>query len=92
MSGYTWMITYNDKSGAGGDVYTDTVQVGATTVTGQAVELASRVSRQFQRNSDTDGLLGLSFSSINRGMSCSFHSSMRFAEIHSLPSEAKHIF
>lgn len=67
LSGYTWKITYGDNSGASGDVYKDTVSVGGTTVEGQAVEVASQVSAQFQRDVDSDGLLGLSFSSGNRG-------------------------
>lgn len=67
LPGYTWKITYGDESGASGDVYTDTVSVGGTTVEGQAVEVASKVSAQFQRDVDNDGLLGLSFSSGNRG-------------------------
>lgn len=66
LSGYTWKITYGDNSGASGDVYKDTVSVGGTTVEGQAVEVASQVSAQFQRDVDSDGLLGLSFSSGNR--------------------------
>lgn len=65
--GYTWNIIYGDGSGASGDVYTDTVNVGGTSVAGQAVEVASRVSAQFQRDVDSDGLLGLSFSSSNTG-------------------------
>lgn len=65
--GYTWSIRYGDGSGAGGEVYTDTVNVGGTNVTGQAVEIATRVSGQFQKDVDSDGLLGLSFSSVNTG-------------------------
>ncbi len=68
LSGYTWSIQYADGSGASGNVGTDTVKIGGTTVTGQAVELAQKVSSTFV--SDTsDGLVGLSFSSINTGMS-----------------------
>ena len=65
--GYSWRIRYGDGSSASGDVYTDTVQVGGTTVRDQAIELASTISAQFQRNMNDDGLLGLAFSTINTG-------------------------
>lgn len=45
---------------------TDTVKIGGTTVTGQAVELAKQVSSTFVSDS-SDGLVGLAFSSINTG-------------------------
>lgn len=61
LDGYTWSISYGDRSSASGDVYTDTVRIGSTTVTGQAIELASTISAQFQRDTDNDGLVGLSF-------------------------------
>lgn len=67
LSGYTWKITYGDGSGASGDVYKDTVSVGGTTVQDQGVELASKISAQFQRDVDDDGLLGLSFTRGNKG-------------------------
>lgn len=66
LSGYTWDISYADGSGASGNVGTDTVKIGGTTVTGQAVELAKQVSSTFVSDS-SDGLVGLAFSSINTG-------------------------
>lgn len=41
------------------------MQVGAVTATTQAVEAATSVSSQFAQDVDTDGLLGLAFSSLN---------------------------
>jgi hypothetical protein len=68
LSGYTWDISYADGSGASGVVGTDTVTIGGTTVTGQAIELANQVSSTFVSDA-ADGLVGLAFSSINTGMS-----------------------
>ncbi|KAL8876074.1 MAG: hypothetical protein Q9198_005665 [Flavoplaca austrocitrina] len=65
LDGYTWEITYGDGSGARGRVGTDTVQIGTTTVTNQAVELADDISLQFQGDIVNDGVLGLGFDSIN---------------------------
>ncbi|KAK5164574.1 uncharacterized protein LTR77_009780 [Saxophila tyrrhenica] len=65
LDGYSWSITYGDQSGAGGNVYTDKVVVGGVTATRQAVEAATSVSASFSQNIDSDGLLGLAFSSIN---------------------------
>ena len=65
LSGATWSISYGDGSSASGNVYTDTVNVGGTIVTKQAVELAEKLSSQFLSDVDNDGLLGLAFNSIN---------------------------
>ncbi|KAJ6144923.1 hypothetical protein N7470_008818 [Penicillium chermesinum] len=65
LAGATWSISYGDGSSASGDVYKDTVKVGAVTASGQAVEAASKISQQFVQNQNNDGLLGLAFSSIN---------------------------
>lgn len=61
---YTWAISYAGKSEASGIVGTDTVVIGGTTVTKQAVELASHVSSDFVL-SEADGSVGLAFDSIN---------------------------
>jgi aspergillopepsin I len=59
MSGSTWSIVYADDSSASGNVYTDTVSVGATEIENQAVELAEEVSEQIV-GEPPDGILGLS--------------------------------
>lgn len=64
LTGETWSISYGDGSSASGNVYTDVVNIGGTSVTGQAVELAETISSEFQSD-PSDGLLGLAFSSIN---------------------------
>lgn len=64
LHGATWNISYGDSSSASGVVYLDTVSVGDTVITGQAVEAATEVSQQFVTNNG-DGLLGLGFPSIN---------------------------
>ncbi|KAL6705576.1 Aspartic protease snp2 [Coniothyrium glycines] len=65
LSGYTWKISYGDGSGASGKVYADKVTVAGVTATSQAVEAATSVSAQFSQDTDTDGLLGLAFSTLN---------------------------
>lgn len=65
ITGDSWTITYGDQSGAAGVVYSDKVVIGGVTATTQAVEAATSVSTEFTQNTDSDGLLGLAFSSIN---------------------------
>lgn len=67
LNGSRWSITYGDGSMARGTVYTDRVVVGGVTATSQAVEAATSMSSDFNKDLETDGLLGLSFSSINTG-------------------------
>lgn len=64
LQGESWKISYADGSNCSGDVYSDSVTVGGLTVENQAVESAQQVSQQFA-SGDSDGLLGLAFSSIN---------------------------
>ncbi|KFZ24808.1 hypothetical protein V502_00718 [Pseudogymnoascus sp. VKM F-4520 (FW-2644)] len=64
LSGASWEIQYADGSGSSGTVGTDTVTIGGTTVKGQAVEIADKASAQFVSGAN-DGLVGLSFGSIN---------------------------
>jgi len=63
-SGCKWDISYADGSGASGVCGTDTVVIGGTTVKKQVVELANKVSTAFVQD-QSDGLVGLAFSSIN---------------------------
>lgn len=63
IEGASWDITYGDQSGASGNVYSDKVVVGSVTATSQAVEAATSVSASFTQQVNSDGLLGLAFSS-----------------------------
>ncbi|ETS73672.1 hypothetical protein PFICI_14618 [Pestalotiopsis fici W106-1] len=65
MNGASFEISYGDGSGAAGNVGTDTVNVGGATVTAQAVELATAVSKSFVQDTSNNGLLGLAFSKLN---------------------------
>ena len=64
LPGYTWAIRYGDGSGASGTVGTDHVKIGGLTIKDQAVEMANKLSSQFQ-NETSSGLLGLAFGNIN---------------------------
>jgi aspergillopepsin I len=65
LQGYTWQISYGDGSSSGGDVYTDTVNVGGLSFSSQAVQVATTVSNEFTSDPANHGLLGMGFSSIN---------------------------
>ncbi|TIA48254.1 hypothetical protein D6C77_09976 [Aureobasidium pullulans] len=65
LDGYTFSLSYGDGSGAAGIVGTDTVDIGGATVTRQAIELATSVSSAFVSDADSDGLVGLAFSTLN---------------------------
>jgi hypothetical protein len=67
LRGSAFNITYGDGSGAKGIVGTETVNIGGATVTKQAVELATSVSVHFVDDTNSDGMLGLAFSTINTG-------------------------
>ncbi|KAF2669341.1 putative aspartic-type endopeptidase [Microthyrium microscopicum] len=66
MSGESWDLSYQDGTGAKGQVYQDKVTIGDhLTVPNQAVEAASWVSEGFASSDDADGLIGLAFSDQN---------------------------
>jgi|TARA_R110002003_G_scaffold96_4_gene7388 hypothetical protein len=64
-TGSQWKISYGDGSGAAGVVGTDVVTIGGVKVENQTVELATAVSQSFVEDTNTDGLVGLAFSSLN---------------------------
>ena len=66
INGASFAISFGDGSAAQGNtVGTDTVNIGGATATNQAVELASAVSDSFVQDTQSNGLVGLAFSSIN---------------------------
>ncbi|KAK6516144.1 Type I transmembrane sorting receptor [Arthrobotrys conoides] len=64
LAGFSWSIQYADGSGASGDVGTDTVTIGSSTVGTQVVEIAKTVSSSFTSGSN-DGLIGLAYGKLN---------------------------
>lgn len=65
VEGSQFKISYGDGSGAAGTVGTDTVTIGGVKVEAQTIELATAVSQSFVEDTNTDGLVGLAFSSLN---------------------------
>lgn len=65
LEGASFEISYGDKSRAAGNVGTDIVNIGGATVNNQAIELALEITDSFVDDANSDGLLGLGFSTIN---------------------------
>ncbi|RMZ77701.1 hypothetical protein DV738_g4244, partial [Chaetothyriales sp. CBS 135597] len=61
----TFEITYGDGSFASGPVALDTVDIGGSTVDAQAIGLPNNVSQSFIRETASNGLVGLAFSTLN---------------------------
>ncbi|KAL1956747.1 hypothetical protein VTO42DRAFT_6800 [Malbranchea cinnamomea] len=57
-----WRILYGDGTSASGNVYIDSVTVGGVTSPKQAVGAAQRVSEEFIKDINNDGVMGISFS------------------------------
>lgn len=58
-------ISYGDNSWTKGTVFRDTVSISGATVTGQAIGLPSTVSTTFVSDTNSNGLVGMGFSSMN---------------------------
>ncbi|KAF4982000.1 hypothetical protein FDECE_17593 [Fusarium decemcellulare] len=65
IEGATFGIRYGDGSSSSGDVYTDKVSIGRLSVDNQAVEAAERVTGNLVPDIALDGILGLSFNTLN---------------------------
>lgn len=61
----TFKISYGDSSSASGGLAQDTVDIGGATVTNQIFGLPTAVSSSFVEDTNSNGLVGLGFSSIN---------------------------
>ncbi|KAH0541968.1 hypothetical protein FGG08_003600 [Glutinoglossum americanum] len=66
LPGLTFQIIYGDGSSASGVVGTETVNVGGIAVKDQSIELATVVSGGFVQDTNSDGLLGMGFNTINQ--------------------------
>ncbi|EFR00643.1 aspergillopepsin A [Nannizzia gypsea CBS 118893] len=62
---HIWDITYNDGTGAAGNVFLDKVSLSGLEVPSQAVEAATWVSYEFADQEVTDGIMGFGFDSFN---------------------------
>jgi len=65
LTGSTFNISYGDGSFASGPVGVDTVDIGGATVAAQAIGLPDDVASTFVTNTNSNGLVGLAFSSLN---------------------------
>lgn len=65
ISQASFAVNYGDGSQTYGGVGVDMVTVGGITVMGQAVEIPVAVSNSFTSDTNSDGILGLAFQSIN---------------------------
>ncbi|KAI1497105.1 aspartic endopeptidase [Biscogniauxia marginata] len=64
LTGKTWKIQYGDGSTASGNCGADTLIVGGLSIHNQTIELATKMSKEFEQGTG-DGLLGLAWSKIN---------------------------
>ncbi|PYH91720.1 aspergillopepsin A-like aspartic endopeptidase [Aspergillus ellipticus CBS 707.79] len=65
MSGYSFNVSYGDSSYAAGPVGTDVVNIGGAIVKNQAIGVPTEVSESFIEDTNSNGLVGMGFSSIN---------------------------
>lgn len=64
----TWKVRYADGSFASGALYYDVVGVEGIWVMQQAVEIATDVSDNLVHDTGFDGVIGLGFKSLNKGI------------------------